>query len=252
MYFSDKKRNGYAVSKKYPGVNAPYLKSLSKFPERYITERCKCNDEDSCTYLKLKGTSMKECHCTSHDRFTPNNIRVKVENSIIQHILKYLLHEPVRMLSLGPGGYLQDLMIILRLANGGIKSLHVSMVEPYPCNKAYPDFKHFLEKIKEVFEMKEITISNYTDIDQVPAEEKFDVIHAIDFYDCNSQAYLDEHRHIEVHNNEIENSDPDKPTWDLIKSSKYLTSEDHGLIITSNEEHIMHMTPKSYPLYGTP
>ena len=236
----------------YPRVNASYLTSLSRFPERYITERCICNAEDACTYLKLRGTSMKECHCRSHNRFLPNNVRLKVENSIVQHILKHLMDKPVRILSLGSGAYLQDLMIILRLAEGGIKSIHIAMVDPYPCMKAYPDFKYFVEKIKTVYEMKEIIVSNYPDINEVDHEEAFDVIHAIDFDDCNSKAYLNEHRHIEVHNDAVKDSDPDKPTWDLIKTSKFLTSEEHGLIITSKGKHVLHKTPQNFPFYGTP
>ena len=236
----------------YPRVNASYLSSLLKYPERYITERCICNAEDACTYLKLRGTSMKECHCRSHNRFLPNNVRLKVENSIVQHILKHLMDKSVRILSLGTGAYLQDLMIILRLAEGGIKSIHIAMVDPYPCMKAYPDFKYFVEKIKTVYEMKEIIVSNYPDINEVDHEEAFDVIHAIDFDDCNSKAYLNEHRHIEVHNDAVKNSDPDKPTWDLIKTSKYLTSEEHGLIITSKGKHVLHKTPQNFPFYGTP
>ena len=236
----------------YPNVTKSYLTSLSKFPQRYITERCICNAEDACTYYKLRGTSLKECHCRSHHRFIPNNIRVKMETSIIQHILKNLLDRPVKILSLGSGAYLQDLMIILRLAEGGMKSIHISMVEPNPCNKAYPDFTFFLDKIKNIYEMKEITVRNYTDINQVDTKEAFDVIYAIDFDECNSKEYLLEHRHIEVHNNETQSSDPDKPTWDLIEASKLLTSEEHGLIIASKCKHILHKTPDNFPFYGMP
>ena len=247
-----KYKSNYNSKGYYPRVNASYLTSLSKFPERYITERCICNAEDACTYWKLRGTSMKECHCRSHNRFLPNNSRLKVENAIVQHILKHLMDKSVRILSLGTGAYLQDLMIILRLAEGGIKSIHIAMVDPYPCMKAYPDFKYFVEKIKTVYGMKEIVVSNYPDINEVDHEEAFDVIHAIDFDDCNSKAYLNEHRHIEVHNDAVENSDPDKPTWDLIKTSRYLTSEEHGLIITSKGKHVLHKTPQNLPFYGTP
>ena len=122
-----------------------YFTLLTMFPERYITEKCICKAKESCTYRKLEGTEMKECHCLSHHRFKANNIRVKTENVIIQHIIKHLMGQPVRILSLGPGAYLQDLMIILRLAEAGIKSIHITFVEPHPCLKAFQEFKTFLE-----------------------------------------------------------------------------------------------------------
>ena len=232
--------------------NKYYFASLARFPERYITERCECDAGGACTYVKLRGTAMKECHCRSHHRFLPNNIRVKMENAIIEHIIKHLLGNPVRILSLGPGAYLEDLMIILRLAEAGMKSIHIAMVEPNPCSKAYPDFKLFSEKIKDIYGMSEISCSNYTDINQVDSEEEFDVIYAIDYEACNSKEYLQEHRHIEVHNDEIQDSDPEKPTWDLIKAAKFLTSEEHGLVIVSKCRHILHKTPQSLPFYGMP
>ena len=246
-YYNKKYKLNY-----YPKLNKSYFSSLSRFPERYITERCICNAEDACTYMKLRGTSMKECHCRSHHRFLPNNIRVKVENAIIEHIIKHLLDNPVRILSLGSGAYLEDLMILLRLAERGIQCIHIAMVEPNPCSKAYPDFKYFVEKIQAIYGMKEISCSNYTDIDQVDSSQEFDVIYAIDYDMCDSQEYLREHRHVEVHNNEIPSSDPDKPTCDLIKASKYLTSEEHGLVIASKCRHILHKTPNEFPFYGMP
>ena len=84
-----------------------------------------------------------------HHRFLPNNIRVKVENAIIEHIVKHLLDSPVRILSLGSGAYLEDLMILLRLAERGIKCIHLAMVEPNPCSKAYPDCL-YLEKVPKL------------------------------------------------------------------------------------------------------
>ena len=88
-HFQKKYKLGYDY-RNYPNVTKWYLSSLSKFPERYITERCVCNAEDACSYYFLKGTAMKECHCRSHHRFLPNNTRVKMENAVIHHVVKYL------------------------------------------------------------------------------------------------------------------------------------------------------------------
>ena len=236
----------------YPKVNKSYLSSLSKFPERYITERCVCNGEDSCSYYFLRGTSMKECHCRSHHRFIPNNIRVKMQNAIIQHIIKHFIDKPVRIMSLGAGAFLQDLMIILKLAEAGINAVDIALVEPNPCLKAYPDFKYFVNKIRVIYKMKYISVKTYLDINEVDPNDQFDIIYAIDYDECNSKDYLHEHRHIEIHNNETPSLNPDKATWDLIKVSKFLAFEDHGLIIVSKLKHILHMTPGNLPFYGMP
>ena len=249
--FQKKYKLGYDY-RNYPNVTKWYLSSLSKFPERYITERCICNAEDACSYYFLKGTAMKECHCRSHHRFLPNNTRVKMENAVIHHVVKYLKEKPVRMMSLGVGAFLQDLMIILKLAEAGIKSIDIAMVEPNPCLKAYPDFKYFVNKIRVLYGMKYISVKTYLDINELDSKDRFDVIYAIDYDECNSIEYLHEHRHIEVHNDEVQTSDPEKPTWDLIKVSNFLTPEHHGLIIASKLKHILHMTPQSLPFYGMP
>ena len=199
--------------------------SLINYPEKYITDRCLCNDH-KCTYVKLKGTWMKECHCDCHNRFMPNNIRNKMENSIVQHIQENLLQNHVRILSLGAGAYLQDFMIILRLADSGLKSAHITFVDPDPCSKAYNDFKFFLQKIYRIYKMKDLSCIHYTDINQVDTTEKFDVIYAID-YEFNSKEYLIKHyQHYQSFN-------PDKASWDLIKAVKLLTPKEHGLVFVS-------------------
>ena len=195
---------------------------------------------------------MKECYCKSHHRFLPNNIREKMQNAIIRHIVKHYKDVPVHIMSLGAAGCLQDLMIILKLAEAGLKSIHITMVEPFPCRNAYPDFKFFINKIKTIFRMEDITSESYTDISQLDINEHFDIIYAIDYDECNSKEYLLEHKHLNLHNDEIKTSDPDKPTLDLIKVARYLTSHEHGLIIASRKKHIVHMTPQNLPFYGTP
>ena len=212
--------------------------SLLKCPERYMTERCLCNDNE-CTYMRLNGTYMKECHCDCHNRFMPNNIRVKMENTIVQHISTNLLQEHVRILSLGAGAYLQDFMIILRLVDAGLRSAHISFVDPDPCSKAYNDFKYFLQKIYKNYQMENLSCIHYTDIDQVDSNEEFDVIYAIDF-EFNSKEYVLVHRHIEVHNDFLKFSHPDKASRDLIKAVKLLTSKEHGLILVSKCNIRMH------------
>ena len=226
-----------------------YFTLLTMFPEKYITEKCICKAKESCTYRKLEGTEMKECHCLSHHRFKPNNIRVKTENVIIQHILKHLMGQPVRILSLGPGAYLQDLMIILRLAEAGIKSIHITFVEPHPCLKAFQEFKTFLEKITVAYDLYFITYCDFTDISEVSDKKEYDVIYAIDYKECNSTEYLREHLHDEEHDNETLTSHPDKAAWDLITASKLLTSKEHGLVIVSKCKEILHKTSQSFPSF---
>ena len=241
---SDKKQNSSC-----PKLDRFYFKLLAMFPERYITEKCICKAKELCTYRKLEGTEMKECHCLSHQRFTPNNIRVKTENVIVHHIIKTCTEKSVRMLSLGPGAYLQDLMIVLRLVEAGIKCIHVTLVEPNPCWTAYQDFKFYLEKMALVYDMDYISYSSFTDIDQVGCDKQFDVIYAIDYKECSSTEYLREHLHDEENgDDEMLRLDSDKSAWDLIKATKLLTSKNHGLVIVSKCKEILHKSGQNIPV----
>ena len=237
-------------SSSYPKLDRFYFKLLAMFPERYITKKCICKAKEACTYRKLDGTEMKECHCQSHHRFAPNNIRVKTENVIVQHIIKTCEEKSVRMLSLGPGAYLQDLMIVLRLVEAGIKSLHLTLVEPNPCSTAYQDFKFFLEKLSLVYDMDYISYCSFTDINQVGCDKEFDVIYAIDYKECNSTEYLREHLHDEENNDAIPGLDSNKAAWDLIKATKLLTLKDHGLVIVSKCKEILHKRAQNFPCYS--
>ena len=133
-----------------------------------------------------------------------------------------------------------------------MKSIHITLVEPNPCSNAYEDFIFFMEAIQPTYGMTELSWGSFTDINQVDCKEEFDVIYAIDYDECNSQEYLNEHRHIEVHNDEVLSSDPDKATWDLIKAAKLLTAKEHGLVIVSKCKHVLHKTPQQFPFYGMP
>jgi hypothetical protein len=141
--------------------------------------------------------TLQECWCAEpdffHCRVLKDNTRSKAENQIVEAIEK-LEGKTIRMLSLGPGFLLQELMILARLSqNQEIRKKRIEFtirdIEPIEPRdklkkaKALHDLRSFISRFNQVYSMD--IVLDY-EIENIPTHEKdktFDIVYAIDYDD---------------------------------------------------------------------
>lgn len=187
-----------------------FIDGLANNPQNYLTHW------ESWEYYKdnhLKDSQISECCCQdgSHNRFSSGNSRAPTEQAIIDKVLKISQSEAaaIKLLSLGAGSYLQDLIILCRLVFLKIKSKNIQLVcvEPravpnYPTeqeikqsdsrymNKGYSkviisgrrerELINIIEKINKATGFN-IQVEFYKSIDGLPKNCSFDGVYAIDY-----------------------------------------------------------------------
>jgi hypothetical protein len=208
----------------FPKLDKSYFSNLVKTPET----RLKIKEKGRRCFLDDTGSSysnLYESSCSSHDRFAPDNIRIKMEDLMVDYVVKRLLPKapakilslismlcyyiakwcisdiPVRILCIHPDGCLQELMLVARLAEEGAEYIQLVLVDPeYTCAESYLDLVYFLKKIKEAYGIR-LDCQVLESVDGVKSanEPVFDIVYAISYdyyypYLINPHLICDEER----------------------------------------------------------
>lgn len=133
--------------------------------------------------LVFKPLGLSECSCSGTGAFhrLNNPRRNNLENGIVRRLVD--IHEdktaPIKLISMGSGGLMSDFITLEKLFLAGFKNIEIHCVDP---EEIKPDQ---VQKIKEFFGgYKEISlsISSYTDIDQLPAGRRdYCAVLAVDY-----------------------------------------------------------------------
>lgn len=120
-----------------------------------------------------------ECAC---NRGTFNRVlnsrRADIEKAILSDIKADCpITSSISLLSLGSGGLFQDFIIIGKLIQEGYKAISLTLVDPEIDDKKVESLKNFLGNFNDV----KIDIYSYKNVHQIPQEERFNAIYAIDY-----------------------------------------------------------------------
>lgn len=130
-----------------------------------------------------------ECSCPEGDCFNRfmNTRRQKIENRIVADLTTRDVpkDKPLTYLSLGAGGYLQDLFILTKLILAGYRTIQVFLVDPTFYETLFPQFEDVLSSLSEAPGIS-ITVEHHLSVsvfhEQHP-EVNIDLLLAIDFGD---------------------------------------------------------------------
>ena len=238
-------------------INKSFFDTIANHPEELLYERLSFfwNSNTKTHEHILSDTFLFECTCkvtNSHNRILPGNTRTKMEHLIVSHIKKtYLNQKQIRLLSLGAGGCLQDLILVAKLAASGVDSIHITLVEPeftergdttfdiQNHNNAYQEFDCLLKRMQQVYGTN-LTLSwnKACKIDAV--HEKFDLVYAIDYDDYGIHDYSD--RKLDGREKTV-GDEAYQAGLDLIKASNLTESIQDALVIMSHGKNIISLTP---------
>lgn len=130
-----------------PGEFSRFMIRLAIDPAKEITLINSQNKDSELNFsfllesqYELYSFNLWECHCSNlrHARFEPDNLRTKFEAAFLNNIINRFTNKSakLRILSIGYGGALQDLVIIAQLAHAGYTHIEWYMVETNP--KLFP------------------------------------------------------------------------------------------------------------------
>lgn len=88
--------------------------------------------DQHCNDYSVPSLNLSECGCqdVSHDRLF-SNVRKSIEGMVIEACKAAdANHNQVKLLSVGPGGGLQDFNLILKLFSMGVKHIELTLIEP--------------------------------------------------------------------------------------------------------------------------
>ncbi|MDP1604170.1 MAG: hypothetical protein Q8M03_13000 [Legionella sp.] len=196
-----------------------WLELLTNYPDEYIRHMWVHGNGND---YYLNSLELSECGCidTSHDRLF-GNVRLQVEKFVLEacEIANSSVDDPLKLLSMGPGGALQDFVIIFKLLTMGIRHIELTLLEPeYECllgpiseitRKIYcrnlpegsplPEkyYVNYQKKIYSIiraisllnrrFEDATINIYQYHSLENLKQDVKivapYDIVYAIDFDD---------------------------------------------------------------------
>lgn len=200
--------------------------------------------------LYLKSFRLYECHCSmgmagSHCRFMSDNTRTKMENLIVGHVSSHSMTS-IRMLSLGAGGCLQDLILVIRLALLGLTSIHLEVVDTSFDNDAYFDLVRLLKKLAEAYEIS-ITTNSSDSVTKIDAKRGFNLVYAIDYENhepCLGLESLGVAEFLHTNANADTSTTSSRGTIDLIKAANLATSP-NALVVMSYGKNIISLTPNT-------
>lgn len=208
-----------------------WLKHVIDNPSLYIGHIFVAGNGNEYSFEQL---DLSECGCVdvSHDRRL-SDVRLEVEKQVLQYAEKSptSAKKPLKILSLGSGGGLQDFIIIFKLLSRGIRNIELSLVETSYGSLLDPEEKYVqiwqkewrqgetlpsrylisqqsnlyaiiraLSLLARSFNDAHLTVHQYPSVNSLKKDRRrnhyFDVIHAIDFEDYgppDSKAYQDFH-----------------------------------------------------------
>jgi len=205
--------------------------------------------------LKLKGTSLDECICEfshAHDRTSPDNTRVKIENSILNHIKEnFDKNQTVNLISLGSGMLLQDLLIIINLVKTGFYSINLRLVEIlFNKHVECEDFNALILALKNYLKKHGIKLNfeyEYHDKNNELKEHTADILYAIDYedyMDYNDYSYKNQNLHRITHENMLRLGNYSQVIA-FIRLANFLRSDNKSLAIISRGKDILSLNPNN-------
>lgn len=196
----------------------------------------------------LKDFDLYECSCYgtgAHNRFARGNSRTKVENLIVDHVSKHSM-DSIRILSLGAAGCLQDLILAAKLAEVGLQSIHLTLVDTPFRDKCYQDLVRFLKELEKAYDIT-ITSNKFASIMEIDAREKFNLVYAIDYEDYS--CYRDYSSRKLPGRTGYFSERPYRAAIDLIKAASLATSP-NALAVMSHGTDIVSLTPNTAESYS--
>ena len=142
-------------------------------------------------YINLYFFLFYECLCPDTGRFNRfiNNRRQQIEDTVVTDLQTYMsFSDTIRYLSLGAGGLLQDLFILIKLINAGYTSFEIFLVEPELDEQVKNVFIHVLTFVTQEKNLT-IAIGDYASMEafkQVHPNQEIDLLLGIDCGDFMS------------------------------------------------------------------
>jgi len=207
-YYFQKLKKEMTINQKTPRTAIEILfMHMAQYPHLYIHEII----QGEGSAYRLSSLNLTECGCSNHHRIL-SDTRLIIEEKIISECIKQNKinsKRPLRVLSLGSGGGLQDFLIVYKLFSAGIIHIDISLIEQqygyilHPEDIPINENENSSQKIQEeyyevyqdetydparallllsrVFSKSRLHIHQNDFVSHIQKNENFDVIYAIDF-----------------------------------------------------------------------
>lgn len=169
-----------------------FIEILLNNPESYLT-----NFDGEMSILGLPFTECSCCQSNAHNRLIEGNSRTTIEQDIdvrVEQLARYNKTE-ITILSVGSGGLLQELFMLLKLSSLGFKKIKLVMLDPIykspsgqilDAQTALRLIANRIQKLCESTAPVEIDLQFHSQFNDLPTTDKFDVIYAIDYDEIDS------------------------------------------------------------------